>query len=1373
MTVEPPANGDEAGRLAALHSYDILDTPPEPEFDDIAQMAAQACGTAMAHINFIDADRQWIKAAVGHEAREMTLHLGFCTDTLEKADLLIVPDLSENPELADNPLVSGPPHLRFYAGVPLKSSEGWVIGTLCVLDRVPHELSEQQIFILRALARTVMTQLEMRRTDQALRRSETRLRLALAAAGQGDWELDLWTLDLQASETCRAHFGRTHDERFTYEDLKAGVHPDDRERMQAAVAEAIAGRTDYDIEYRCIRPDGGECWLHMHGRPSYAEDGSPRVMVGISTDVTARRETEAALRASEARLAASEARQAFLLKLTDTIRALTDPHAIMSASVEALGRHLKVPRTGYGRIQPDGHTIVREVGFTDGVQPTTGPQDIEAFGGELLGKLRAGKTIVVTDVASGTTADPSVWQAVGVRAFVGVPLVRDGRLIATLYATENEPRGWTWDDVTLVEDVAARTWDAVERAGAEASKREGATRHRQILDSAIDYAIIATDRDGRVTEWNEGARRILGWDEAEMLDQTAERFFTPEDRAKGQIEAEMRLAAETGIGNDERWHLRKGGERFWASGEMTPLRDEAGAPIGFVKVLRDRTSDQLAREALDEVVQRQEIALDTGRVGFFDWDVDRNVVQGDERYAGFFEMPAKTLADGVPLDTLLGKVQAEDRQAVSDHITAALESLSDYAVEFRVKPAASERWLVARGRCYASADGRPLRYAGTVIDVTHQKTTQSRLHESEERYRSLFDSIDAGFCIIDMIFDADGRPVDYRFVEVNPAFERQTGLTAAVGRTMRDFAPDMEQHWFDTYGQVALTGESKRFENAAEALDGRWYDVYAFRSGEPSACRVAVLFNDVSPRRHLELQLRRLNETLEAQVAERTAERDRVWRNARDLLAIIDRTGVFRAVNPAWETTLGFRSDEILGRNFLDFLAPEDIERSRRAHEVATHESLSNFENRYRHFDGSYRTIAWQTSVEGELVYAYGRDVTVERERHEELTHAQEALRQSQKMEAVGQLTGGVAHDFNNLLTIIRSSVDFLRRPDLPDDRRKRYMDAVSDTVERAAKLTGQLLAFARRQALKPEVFDVGSRLGSVADMLDTVTGARISVVAHVPDHPCFIRADISQFETALVNMAVNARDAMDGEGTLTLRLVCSTPMPALRGHAGARGPFAAVSLHDTGSGIGSEALAHIFEPFFTTKEVGRGTGLGLSQVFGFAKQSGGDVSVESEPGTGTTFTLYLPEIEAPEGGEIVQALESDLSSDGTGRRVLVVEDNIEVGRFATQILQDLGYATAWSANAEEALDTLGSDGAGFDVVFSDVVMPGMGGVALAEELRRRLPDLPVVLASGYSHVLAQEGAHGFELLHKPYSAEQLSRVLRRVSARWRRPRVE
>jgi CheY-like chemotaxis protein len=359
-----------------------------------------------------------------------------------------------------------------------------------------------------------------------------------------------------------------------------------------------------------------------------------------------------------------------------------------------------------------------------------------------------------------------------------------------------------------------------------------------------------------------------------------------------------------------------------------------------------------------------------------------------------------------------------------------------------------------------------------------------------------------------------------------------------------------------------------------------------------------------------------------------------------------------------------------------------------------------------------------------------------------------------------------VAHDFNNLLTIIRSSVEFLRRPNLPEERRRRYVDAITDTVDRAAKLTGQLLAFARRQALKPEVFDVPERIGAITDMLRTIVGSRIRIEADTSCAPCFVEADATQFETALVNMAVNARDAMNGEGTLTVHIDAMAEMPSVRGHAGGPGSFVAVTVSDTGSGIPDDQLGQIFEPFFTTKEVGKGTGLGLSQVYGFAKQSGGDVAVESELGKGTTFRLYLPKVEPDVELEDAKDRNHGDGQDENGRgcRVLVVEDNIEVGRFSTQLLQDLGYETTWAANASEALKLLEEDHARFDVVFSDVVMPGMSGVELGREVQKRFPGVPVVLTSGYSHVLAEDGRHGFELLHKPYAVEDVSRVLRRMT---------
>ncbi|TPQ42514.1 hybrid sensor histidine kinase/response regulator [Bradyrhizobium guangdongense] len=380
---------------------------------------------------------------------------------------------------------------------------------------------------------------------------------------------------------------------------------------------------------------------------------------------------------------------------------------------------------------------------------------------------------------------------------------------------------------------------------------------------------------------------------------------------------------------------------------------------------------------------------------------------------------------------------------------------------------------------------------------------------------------------------------------------------------------------------------------------------------------------------------------------------------------------------------------------------------------------------------------------------------------------AEEALKHSQRLEALGQLTGGVAHDFNNLLTVIRASVDLLNRPQLSEERRQRYINSIADAVARAAKLTSQLLAFARRQTLKPEVFDVGARLQSLHDMLATLLGPGIEIAIRLPAEPCLVNTDAGQFETALFNMAVNARDAMQGRGKIVFTVQAATVIPDSLAHLVGSHGFVTVDVTDTGVGIPAAQIGRIFEPFFTTKQIGRGTGLGLSQVFGFAKQSGGEVTVQSEVGKGSTFTLYLPRVPA----EILprrQAPDTAPAVAGNGMSVLLVEDNIEVANFAADGLTELGYSVTLADNADDALTELIGDHDRFDVVFSDVVMPGKTGLDLANEIRARGIAVPVVLTTGYSQVLSQEGSVGFDLLQKPYTIEQLSQFLHKA-ARLRR----
>jgi two-component system NtrC family sensor kinase len=394
---------------------------------------------------------------------------------------------------------------------------------------------------------------------------------------------------------------------------------------------------------------------------------------------------------------------------------------------------------------------------------------------------------------------------------------------------------------------------------------------------------------------------------------------------------------------------------------------------------------------------------------------------------------------------------------------------------------------------------------------------------------------------------------------------------------------------------------------------------------------------------------------------------------------------------------------------------------------------------------------------------------------------AEEALKHSQRLEALGQLTGGVAHDFNNLLTVIRASVDLLNRPQLSEERRQRYITAIADAVARAAKLTSQLLAFARRQTLKPEVFDVGARMQSLHDMLATLLGPAIEIAMRLPAEPCLVNADASQFETALINMATNARDAMHGKGKIVLNVAAATTIADTRAPAAGSHDLAGnhdlpnhlgyvdIAVSDTGIGIPAARLERIFEPFFTTKQVGHGTGLGLSQVFGFARQSGGEVTVTSEVGRGSTFSLYLPRV-PPDLLPQRQAPNTAPAVAGSGMSVLLVEDNIELANFAADGLTELGYSITLVDNATDALAELVMDADRFDIVFSDIVMPDMTGLDLAQAIRDRGIGVPVVLTTGYSEALPQDGNFEFELVQKPYAIDQLSRVLHRV-ARLRRVR--
>jgi PAS domain S-box-containing protein len=736
---------------------------------------------------------------------------------------------------------------------------------------------------------------------------------------------------------------------------------------------------------------------------------------------------------------------------------------------------------------------------------------------------------------------------------------------------------------------------------------------------------------------------------------------------------------------------------------------------------------------------------------------------------------------GLPPDTndthedWIARLHPDDRVRTVQRFLDAVKGAADqFSYQYRIiRPIDGQiRWIATEARIERSADGQPLRLIGAHIDITDLAVAKEALRESEERFRLIANSAPVPMWV---------TKIDRTRAFANQAYLEFLGVPYEDALAF-DWRKILHAEDVGRVVKESIAGEASLKPFVLEAryrrADGqwRWMRSESQPRWDPTGQHIGFIgvAQDVTVAKEAEIELRRVNETLEERIRERTSQLQSNEAQLRTILetsnqyqGLLDLQGKVLYANATALAGIRVRAQDVAGVPFWDTPWFSGTEGMRdfvmNAFGTVVKGGSVRTEMRLvlpageRFFDFTMRPVFDQHGeVSGVLPEAV--DITDRRQ-------AEDALRQSQKMDAVGQLTGGVAHDFNNLLTIIRSATDFLRRRELSEDRRQRYIDAISDTVDRASKLTGQLLAFARRQPLTPQVFNVGSQVESVAQLIRPLMGGRVQIKLYLCDPPCFATADVAQFETALVNLAVNARDAMADEGNLSISVTAVDAIPTLRAHARRSGEFVAVSVTDNGSGIPSDKLEAIFEPFYTTKDVGKGTGLGLSQALGFAKQTGGEIRVISTLGKGSMFTIYLPQADNPVDDAEVAAISAEAAISGRGHHVLVVEDNEEVGQFSTELLHDLGYEIKWVVNAREALALLAEDEFAFDLVFSDVIMPGMNGVELATVIRERYPGLPVVLTSGYSSVLAENAHRGFELIQKPYSVEALSRTLRKAIA--------
>jgi PAS domain S-box-containing protein len=806
-------------------------------------------------------------------------------------------------------------------------------------------------------------------------------------------------------------------------------------------------------------------------------------------------------------------------------------------------------------------------------------------------------------------------------------------------------------------------------------------------------------------------------------------------------------------------------EQVWWTYGYSPI-DEADGVGGVLVVCRDVTKEHVAAEALREREAELARVQQIGRIGGLEVDLR----------TGFRNRrsPEYLLIHGLPPDAVnethedwLRRIHPDDREATEKKFRAAVAgTVHEYTVQYRIiRPSDGElRRISVKSTIERDETGKAVRLVGAHSDITEQVAAERALRQSEEEFRTLADALPHH------VWTA--RP-DGFLNWFNPRVYEYAGSSPGEldGEKWGEIVhPDDSSGAVAAWARAIDSGQAHEVEFRLRRADGayRWFLARAVpaRDEQGNVIRWIGTNTDVHDQKLIAGELARLNATLAERVEEKTRERDRIWNVSQDLLLVADRCGIWQTVNPAWTRTLGWSEGELLNRT-SEWLEHPDDGGVTRTHvkKLIANDTTVRFESRFRHKDGSYRWLSWTGVSDEDRIYAVARDVTAEKAATDRLKATEEALRQSQKMEAVGQLTGGIAHDFNNLLTGIVGSLDLMQTR-LDQGRTEnvaRYINAAMTSANRAAALTHRLLAFARRQPLIPKSVDANQLVVSLEDLLRRTIGETIDLEIVASAELWCTLCDPNQLESALLNLAINARDAMAAGGKLTIATTnaridgIDADTPALL-----PGDYIRIAVSDTGTGMSPEVAARAFDPFFTTKPIGRGTGLGLSMIYGFARQSNGHVLIDSKLGAGTSVTLYLPRHQGEAAEERIASAAAD-EHVATGETVLVVEDEPVVRGVIIEMLQDHGYRTLQAIDGPSGLRILRLD-TRIDLLVTDVGLPGMNGRQLADQARESRPGLKILFITGYAENAAIAKGFlqpGMEMITKPFDLDNLSQRIR------------
>jgi PAS domain S-box-containing protein len=1360
--MNPPEIRNEKKRLEVLWDYDILDAPPDELLDEITRLAGLICETPIALISLVDKERQWFKSNVGLEMEETAREVSFCAHTIGGRDLFVVEDAASDARFAANPLVTAEPRIRFYAGAPLVTPCGQALGALCVIDRVPRQLRPGQDQVLRMLARQVMAHLELRRRtrdlgrvtaerdelDQARRLLLDRERELLArsehtqrTAHVGSWEFNVESgLLMWSDEAFRIYGCEPGSFQPDIGQVLAMVHPDDRAGVQVIWETTLRDGVPLSAEHRILVAGGADRVVLCRGDVFLSPAGSVTRVVGSVQDITPLRHAEGALQRTERQF-----------------RSMIENAQDMLATVDAAG-------------------VIRFV--SPAVRSTLGYAPGELVGcsfAEFIHPDDVGQTLTLLQTAFLDASRPHLGS------------FRFRHADGSWHAIETLGKVMAGEDPSML-IVNAR--DVTEKKRAEEMVRRSDERLKMALAGA-QMGVWEWDVKSDALFWSDECFDICGMDRREMVFGDFIQLVS-EDEADRLLGVVRQALSNRMVFSAEFRIRRPDGEARWISALGNGAYDEHGGPVRLLGIMQDITERKLAttmvtsqnrvlehiatgaslKVVLEEIVLSVEDQLPNALCSLLllDRDGERLRVAA----APSLSPEYNAAIDGVRIGPAVGScgTAAFRRQTVIVNDISAdplWEGFRQTALQhglracwsvpvFSLRGGSTDPEVLGTFAVYYREPRLPDPQADRLIAraahlarvaIEHSRAAQA-LRESEERLRLAAEAGQMG------TWDRDLR-TNRLFWSLN--MERlmgfEPGTFPGTYEAFRDLIHPDDRAVFAAAQERAFAGDGNyQAELRFRCADGRvrWGYVrgQVFFDAQGSPERIVGVDMDITERKRAQEEAQRFVALSPAVLYARSVDESAASVNwvSENIIRLTGYT-VAEARMAHW---------------WRENVHPEDLARLVALRRKVDADDRQVAEYRFRHKNGKYvwlhdeRRLARSASGQPEEIIGAWTNAT-------ERVQLQEQFRQAQKMEAIGQLAGGVAHDFNNILTIIHGNASMLLDPVIS---REDYSDSVRQIVqaaERAAGLTRQLLLFGRKQVMRPADIDLNEVVGNMTKMLQRILGEDVALRAEfAPDLPC-VHADTGMIEQVILNLAVNSRDAMPGGGRLIITTaVANLAAEDIRHNLEARpGPMVHLSVTDTGSGIAPEHLPHIFEPFFTTKEVGKGTGLGLATVYGIVQQHRGDIRVTSEMGVGTTFHVYLPAVPRLATEPAIRPRTTSLPR-GT-ETILIVEDEAAVRLLVTNLLQRCGYQVFVAPTAVQALQVWKENGAKIDLLLTDMVMPdGMSGRQLSDQLRAERPDLKVVYTSGYSPEAVGQGRAlppNTRFLQKPFDPFRLSETLR------------